>query len=78
MAEETWITEKGECIKVGDMSEKHLKNTLRMLVRQMRNRRRECLEWHIEQQLRLAKGEPLLNSLEMKNEKLLNWTDWNS
>jgi hypothetical protein len=60
------------------MSEKHLKNTLRMLVRQMRNRRRECLEWHIEQQLRLAKGEPLLNSLEMKNEKLLNWTDWNS
>jgi len=75
-AEEIWITETGECIPVGKMSEKHVRNTLRMLIRQMRNRRVGCLKWHTEQQERLAKGEEPLDSVEMKDRDCLDWTDW--
>ena len=77
-AEEQWITEEGHAVEVGEMGDKHVRNTLRMLIRQMRNRRIDCIKWHVEQQERLAKGEPLLNSLEMKNQDWLNWTDWTS
>jgi hypothetical protein len=61
MKEEMWITESGKAIPVGEMTEIHVRNVLRMLIRQFRNHRNGCIEFHIEQQDRLGRGEPLVD-----------------
>jgi hypothetical protein len=41
MNDEIWITKDGRKIKVADMTEKHAKNVLRMILRQRREKQLE-------------------------------------
>ena len=49
IAEEIWVTEVGEKIAVGDMSDIHARNTLRMLINQIRRNKVGNLSFHRQQ-----------------------------
>lgn len=44
--EEVWVTKDGVHIPVGKMSDEHARNTLRMLIRQIRLDKKSSLEYH--------------------------------
>lgn len=61
MKDEIWTTRDGRKIAVADMSEEHVRNTLRMLLRNMRRQRR-ALRRATEHEMTVGDAQELLNS----------------
>lgn len=53
--EELWVTKDGEAIPVGELNEHHCRNTLRMLIKQIRTGNLVCLGGH-QERLNIARG----------------------